>query len=85
MWELCIISGAPQGSILGLLLFNLYMHPLGYIIKKPNVSFNFYADDSQQYLPLKAGIHFNRYWKVLQFNEDKTETIVFGSPKLNRN
>lgn len=45
--------GVPQGSILCPILFLLYMLPLGSIVKRHNLSFHFYADDLQIYLPMR--------------------------------
>lgn len=44
--------GVSQGSILGPVLFSLYLFPLASIFEKYGVSIHLYADDTQIYLPL---------------------------------
>lgn len=44
--------GVPQGSILGLLLLNLFMLPLGLIMQKNKVGYHIYEDDTELYIAL---------------------------------
>ncbi len=83
--------GVPQGSILAPLLFSLYMLPLSQIMRKNQITYHSYADNTQIYLALSPNdyspidslcIDEINSWmcqNFLQLNKEKTEVIAFGN------
>ena len=92
--EFHLQCGVPQGSVLGPNLYCIFSKPIAEIFRRHNMSYHFYADDTQLYHvfePLENWIDISKRpedsltdissWmcsNMLKLNEDKTEVMLFA-------
>jgi len=91
-------SGVPQGSVLGPLLFTIYVSPIASLLSQLGVNQHQYADDTQLHIAISPSTSSNElhklesalntlsYWfsqNWLALNPEKSDAILLGTHQRN--
>ena len=91
-----ISTGVPQGSVLGPMLFTLYISPIGHIVNSWGIQHQQYADDTQLFVSLQGHQQLTQLESCLSelhswfcinglaLNPDKSDSIHFATAQRAR-
>jgi len=80
-----VISGVPQGSVLGPILFLIYINDIVHLFSNSDVSTKLFADDIKIYLELTSDADYSTLQKSIKYRARLLDICThFGDRRTNR-